>query len=90
MVVKVRRGNTVLRVEPETLDWYMNQGYSQVDEYGNIIKEAMPVTKEELQGAYLDSRDTINKLNAKIKELQAEIEELKKPKKTTKTTAKKK
>lgn len=81
-LLKVRRGNVVLQVKPEALDYYLNSGYNLV-ENGKIVKKAVPITKEELRKAYLEDEDIIKELNAEIERLKAQLKETKKPAKTS-------
>lgn len=67
----VKRANVVLDISPDQKDYYLNQGYSVVDDKGNIVED----TKIQ----------TVESLNRRIKELQkiiddkdAEIAKLKK------------
>ena len=93
-MIKVIRGNTILRVEDDELDYYLGQGFNQIDENGKVIREAVPATKEELRRAYLELKDTVNKLIAENKRLTSIIEDYKKasikPKTNSRTTTKKK
>ena len=92
-LLKIRRGNTVLRIENDTLDYYMTQGFDLVDESGKVIKKAIPTSKEDLHKAYIENVETIKRLETKISELEKQLEELKKVPKPTvnkKTTSRKK
>lgn len=83
-MLKIRRGNSILHIKPEALDYYISAGYSLLDDAGRVIKKAIPVTKEELHRAYIEHEDTIKKLEARVAELQAENGTLKKKRTTTK------
>lgn len=68
-MIRVERGNVILDIKPENLDYYMSLGYSQVDDKGNVIKKAIPTTIEELRKAYIENQETIEKLQFEIKKL---------------------
>ncbi|GER73433.1 hypothetical protein [Weizmannia acidilactici] len=61
--VKVRKGNRVLNVPDTRLDRFLQQGYDQIDEAGNIIKRAT--------GGRMVSLAEYNKLLDRIAELEA-------------------
>ncbi|PED73067.1 hypothetical protein COL30_11995 [Bacillus pseudomycoides] len=72
--VKVQRLNKVLHIEKDFLESYLNDGFDQIGEEGKIIKRATGgrnVTVSEHNVA-LD----------RIEELEAELKELKAPKKS--------
>ena len=57
----VKRANVVLDISPDQKDYYLNQGYSVIDDKGNIVED----TKVQ----------TVESLNRKIKELQKIIDD---------------
>lgn len=57
----VKRANVVLDISPDQKDYYLNQGYSVIDDKGNILED----TKIQ----------TVESLNHRIKELQKVIDE---------------
>ena len=76
-LVKVERGHVVLRVPKYDVQRYIDQGYNEVDADGNIIQASVPRDLGTLQKAYVDHL-------AKIKELEDELEQLKKVKRQQK------
>ena len=73
----VQRANVVLDIPEYQLDYYMNQGYNQIDEYGNVIKASVPTSVGTLQKAYVEHIKKIEDLESEIESLQAEIAKLK-------------
>lgn len=41
-MVKIQRANTVLDIEDEDVERYVNLGYNVIDNRGNILREAIP------------------------------------------------
>ncbi|PEI49941.1 hypothetical protein [Bacillus toyonensis] len=72
--VKVKRLNKVLNIEKDFLVTYLNDGYDQINDEGKIIKRAT--------GGRNISVAEHNKALDKIEELEAEITDLKAPKKS--------
>lgn len=68
--VKVRRANVVLRVKQSEVDRYIDLGYKQIDDNGNVLREGVPSNLADLRMAYVEHK-------RKIAELEAEIEQLK-------------
>lgn len=77
-MITVQRGNVVLQVADESVDKYMGLGYNVIDEQGKVIKACIPTDLGTLQKHFVES-------TAKIAELEAEIAQLKSPKKKAKT-----
>ncbi|PEW74009.1 hypothetical protein CN449_15195 [Bacillus thuringiensis] len=73
--VKVKRLNKVLNIEKDFLATYLNDGYDQINDEGKIIKRAT--------GGRTISVVEHNKALDKIDELEAELADLKAPKKST-------
>ncbi len=69
--VRVRRANVVLRVPEYDVNKYYAQGYSILDEAGNVVKASVPNDLGTLQTAYVRNAE-------RIKDLEAEVAELKK------------
>lgn len=72
--VKIRKGNKVRYVEVGRLEAFLNQGFEQIDEQGNVIRRAtggsvVPIAK-------------YNQLLEENERLKAEIEQLKKDSKS--------
>lgn len=78
--VKIRKGNKVKYVDAGRLNVYLNQGFEQIDEQGNVIKRATG-------GAFIPIAQ-YNQLLEENEKLKAEIEELKGAKKNTSKKAK--
>ncbi|EEK91758.1 hypothetical protein ACS2JQ_18470 [Bacillus cereus group sp. BceL101] len=72
--VKVKRSNKVLNIEKDFLATYLNDGYDQINDEGKIIKRAT--------GGRNISVAEHNKALDKIEELEAELADLKAPKKS--------
>ncbi|PEM10767.1 hypothetical protein [Bacillus wiedmannii] len=72
--VKVKRLNKVLNIEKDFLTTYLNDGYDQINDEGKIIKRAT--------GGRNISVAEHNKALDKIDELEAELADLKAPKKS--------
>ena len=72
--VKVKRLNKVLNIEKDFLATYLNDGYDQINDEGKIIKRAT--------GGRNISVAAHNKALDKIDELEAELADLKAPKKS--------
>ena len=75
--IRIRRANVVLDIRPEDKDRYMEQGYSVIDDKGNVLEEALPKDVNELQ-------KMVKELREELVQKDKEIEALKK-----KSTAKK-
>lgn len=87
-LVHVERGNVVLKVPEDAVQHYMDQGYSVVDNKGNVIKASIPRDLGTLQKAFVEKSAEIEQLKAEIEQLKAEIARPKKPKKQTTTNKK--
>ncbi|PUV93935.1 MULTISPECIES: hypothetical protein [Bacteria] len=75
-VVKVKRLNKTLNIDKDRLDSYLLDGFDQINEEGKVIKRAT--------GGRSVSLAEHNKALDKIEELEAELAELKAPKKAAK------
>lgn len=62
MAVRVKKGNRVLRVSETVLKKYLSNGYDQIDDKGNIVKEAT--------GGKSISIKEYNKLKQELEELK--------------------
>lgn len=83
-MIKVVKGNVVLRVDDSLLDFYVNKGYTAKTLAGEVIKEAVPTDVDSLRKAYIQSKGEIKALKEKINALNEEIASLKaQPKRTS-------
>lgn len=76
-MVTVQRANVILDIKECEVDRYLNNGFNVIDERGNVLQSAKPVTIEQFQQAYMEQRrmnDVLLNENAKLKQ---EIESLK-------------
>ncbi len=76
-MIKVVKGNVVLKVEYELMDFYVNKGYTAKTLDGKILKEAIPSDMPSLRKAYLDGVKKIKALEEKVESLNGEISTLK-------------
>lgn len=76
-MIKVKRGNVVLRIPDVDKQHYVDKGYSVLDSDGKVIEEAISKDVNTLQKALIDSKKEIEKLNHKIQELETENKDLK-------------
>ncbi|PFN76378.1 hypothetical protein [Bacillus cereus] len=72
--VKVKRLNKVLNIDKDFLASYLNDGFDQINDEGKIIKRATGGRNISVQ----EYNQTLDKIDA----LEAEIAELKAPKKS--------
>lgn len=75
--ITIIRGNVVLDIPAEQKEYYMNLGYSVIDEKGNVVEAAIPTDLATLQRYYKDSEKKIEAMKAHTEELTARIESLK-------------
>ena len=73
-MIKVVKGNVVLRVDDSMLDFYVNKGYTAKTLDGVILKEAVPTDINSLRQAYLRCKSENKALTEKVKALEAELE----------------
>lgn len=84
-LLRVERGNVVLRVPDYDVQRFIDQGYNLVDEKGNIIQASVPRDLGTLQKLYTEHVEEIKRLKAELEELKsskAEDEVVEKPKRT--------
>jgi hypothetical protein len=74
----MKRANVILNVNEAEVQYYMDLGFNQIDDTGNVIKESIPNDLNTLKMAYTEH---VNK----IAELEQEITDLKNAKKRSKT-----
>lgn len=75
-LVKIRRGNVILRVPAEQVDRYLKQGYSSYDENGNLNKRVVTNDVATLQAEQARADKIIADLKKKVSELKAHVKEL--------------
>ena len=73
-MVKVRRGNVILRVADVDLQHYIDKGYSEIDANGNVIREAIPNDVRTLQNAFTEHQKKIQELEAEVLDLKEKLE----------------
>ena len=89
-MVRIERGNVVLKVQDYEVSRYLKMGYNVTDDNGQILQEAIPNDLGTLQKHYLDSKKRIEELEAIVAKLTEENALLaKSAKSTTPKTAKK-
>lgn len=76
--VTVKRANVILRIPEDSVDRYLDQGYSVIDNYGNVIKASVPNDMGTLRKAYIENAEKIKRLEVEVEQLKAEL--LAKPK----------
>lgn len=71
-MVRIERGNVVLRVQEYEVPRYLKLGYNVTDDSGNIITEAVPNDVGTLQKHYVEYRKKIEELENTVAKLTAE------------------
>lgn len=81
--VKVKKKNRVLHVEADRLVGFLNQGYDQVDEEGNVVKRATGGRTVSLaeHNKVLSENDDLKKENTALKGQITKLENTKDTKK---------
>ena len=89
-MVRIERGNVVLKVQEHEVQRYLKLGYNVTDDNGNVLKEALPNDLGVLQKYYIEHKKRIEELEAIVARLTAENTLLAKSAKSTtpKTTTK--
>jgi methyl coenzyme M reductase subunit D len=75
-MVRIERGNVVLRVQEHEVQRYIKLGYNVTDETGKVLKEAIPNDFGVLQRHYVESKKKIEELELTVIKLTEEKEEL--------------
>ena len=88
-MVRIERGNVVLKVQEHEVQRYLTLGYSVTDDTGKVLQSAIPNDLGTLQKCYLEHKAKIDELEAIIAKLTAENKVLAKSAKSTTTKAKK-
>lgn len=83
-MIYAERGNRVIAIREDSIQKYVEQGYMITDEFGNVIKNTIPVDVPNLKKAYVEHIKEIEALKAENSQLKAQIAEL-----TSKTATKK-
>ena len=76
-MVKVKRGNVVLRVEEIEVNKYMAKGFSVIDGNGNVVRQSVPTEIGQLQKAYSEHMQLLKEKDTEIANLKAELNALK-------------
>lgn len=76
-MARIQRYNTVLDVEDSEVEYYLNLGYSLLDNKGNVVQKAMSNDVHTLQKELTDANNTITSLKAEIDALKLQIVTLK-------------
>jgi hypothetical protein len=88
-MVRIERGNVVLKVQEHEVQRYLTLGYSVTDDTGKVLQSAIPNDLGTLQKCYLEHKAKICELEAIIAKLTAENNVLAKSAKSTTATKKK-
>jgi regulator of replication initiation timing len=78
-MIKVVKGNVVLRVDDSLLDFYVNKGFTAKTLEGKVIKEAIPTDMDSLKKAYLQSKEEIKTLREENKALKEQLGKAQQP-----------
>jgi hypothetical protein len=76
-VVRVKRQNRILSIPESRLNAYLQEGYDQIDEKGNVIRRATGGRTISV-AEYNKVLDELEKAKKEIKSLKSEIAKLKK------------
>lgn len=71
-LVKVRRGNVVLKVPEHQVQRYLHQGFDAYDKNGNLIKRVVTNDLATLQAEQVKSDKIIKDLQNQVRMLQAQ------------------
>ena len=71
-MVRIERGNVVLKVQEHEVQRYLKLGYNVTDDTGKVLKEALPNDLGTLQKLYIESKKKIEELEAIVAKLTAE------------------
>ena len=89
-MVRIERGNVVLKVQEHEVQRYLTLGYNVTDNTGKVLKEAIPNDLGTLQRHYVENKKKIEELEATVAKLTAENLKLAKSAKSTAPQTKKK
>lgn len=76
-MARIQRYNVILDVADSEVGYYLNLGYSLLDNQGNVVKKAMSTDVRTLQKELTDANKLIVQLKAENEKLTNEIAELK-------------
>ena len=82
-MVRIERGNVVLKVQEYEVQRYLKLGYSVTDNTGKVLQAAIPNDLGTLQKCYLEHKAKIDELEAIVAKLTAENKALAKSAKST-------
>lgn len=88
-MVRIERGNVVLKVQEHEVQRYLKMGYNVTDDAGNVVQEALPNDLGTLQKFYIEHKKRIEELETIVAKLTAENSQLAKSAKSTSTKTKK-
>lgn len=87
--IKVQRANIELDINPEDREYYIKQGYSVVDDYGNVIEAAVPNDANTLKIMVAQLQKENEMLKAQLEAAKVTtVEKVEKPKTTTRKSTK--
>ena len=89
-MVRIERGNVVLKVQEHEVQRYLKLGYNVTDDQGNIIQGAIPHDVGTLQKFYVEHKKRIEELEDIVAKLTAENATLATSAETTAPKTKKK
>ena len=89
-MVRIERGNVVLKVQEHEVQRYLKMGYNVTDDAGNVLQEAIPNDLGTLQRYYVEHKKKIEELEAIVAKLTAENSVLASQVKSTSNQSKKK
>ena len=89
-MVRIERGNVVLKVQEHEVQRYLTLGYNVTDDAGNVLREAIPNDIGTLQKHYLEQKKRIEELESIVAKLTEENALLAQSAKPTSTKTKKK
>lgn len=89
-MVRIERGNVVLKVQEHEVQRYLKLGYNVTDNTGKVLQEAIPNDLGTLQKYYIEHKKKIEELESIVTKLTAENSLLAQSAKPTSTKAKKK
>ena len=72
----IRRANVELSVADDMLQHYLNQGYNEIDNKGNIINSGTPNNFTDLKRAYSELKKENTELKEKVDVLTKQVESL--------------